>query len=379
MGNLISSPTTQNPSSTMQIPSSTMQIPSSTMQIPSSTMQIPSSTMQNPSSTMQIPSSTMQIPSSTMQIPSSTMQIPSSTMQIPSSTMQSSTTTTTEQPRETAPLIAEELARNIINLQNRIIKFAQENINRASNLDLDASKIENFANQNNPGFYQQQLYVPKNDIQELNDYISAYNKSVALLEDPNNMTQANFDAYIHLQNKKIADIQKSIASFPTKNEQQANPIRAIKNLKTSVGLNVEPYPDPATQKIYPSYYNGNGSSSYPNYLIYTNNGCLQYAPSSTNGDASSWSVQPCNSNLPGQRFNMQQINNMAQYNGLITNPNNASHKITDTNSSIFGFYVVNPEGYNEECLQLNNDGLSVMPCNMDSSQRFKPYYHSITP
>ena len=76
---------------------------------------------------------------------------------------------------------------------------------------------------------------------------------------------------------------------------------------------------------------------------------------------------------------MQQVNNMAQYNALIVDPNNASYKITNPNSSIFGFYIVNPEGFGEQCLQLNGDGLSVMPCNMDSSQRFKPYYHSITP
>lgn len=107
---------------------------------------------------------------------------------------------------------------------------------------------------------------------------------------------------------------------------------------------------------------------------------MQYAPSDTSSNKpAAWNVMPCNSNLAGQRFNMQQVNNMVQYNSLITNPNNASYKITNPNSTIFGFYVVNPEGHKEECLQLNGDGLSVMPCNMDSSQRFKPYYHSITP
>jgi len=145
---------------------------------------------------------------------------------------------------------------------------------------------------------------------------------------------------------------------------------------------VEPYPDPASKTSLPSYYVGNGATTYPNYLIYTNNGCLQYKPSdNANKAAASWTVQPCNSNLSGQRFNMQQVNNMTQYNALISNSNNAnaSYKISDPNSSIFGFYIVNPEGYDEQCLQLNGDGLSVMPCNMDSSQRFKPYYHSIAP
>ena len=179
---------------------------------------------------------------------------------------------------------------------------------------------------------------------------------------------------------KIANLQSAIASFPTNAPPKNNPIRAIKNLKTSTGLNLEPYPDPATQTSLPTTYKGNGATKYPNYLIYSNNGCLQYAAADASTKApATWTVQPCNSNLGGQRFNMQQVGNMDQYNKLITDPNNASYKITDPNSTIFGFYVVNPEGQSDQCLQLNGDGLSVMPCNMDASQRFKPYYHSIKP
>ena len=286
-------------------------------------------------------------------------------------------------------LMEQQMAQNIVNLQNSIISTAQSNAYEVININLPASQpitklnVEGFTIQQQQfDLYQKPIYISANSSHELDDYVSAYNKSVALLDDPNRMSQANFDAYIHLQNNKIAKLQSSIASFPTNSPQQNNEIRSIKNLKTSVGLNIEPYPDPATQTNLPNYYVGNGSPTYPNYLIYTNNGCLQYTSPPSNAASkapASWSVQSCNSNLSGQRFNMQQVNNMAQYNGLITNSNNASYKITDPNSSIFGFYIVNPEGYGEQCLQLNGDGLSVMPCNMDSSQRFKPYYHSITP
>jgi len=295
--------------------------------------------------------------------------------------------TTTIPPTTTKPLMEQQQSENIIDLQNRIKGVAQANANAVGNIILSdsiaqtSSIVEGFAIQQQPlDLYQTPLYIPSNGSPELDDYISAYNKSVALLDDPNRMSQANFDAYVHLQDNKIAKLQSSISSFPTNSQQQNNPIRSIKNLKTSASLNVEPYPDPATQTNLPSYYAGNGASTYPNYLIYTNNGCLQYMPSDTSRNTpANWAVKPCNSNLSGQRFNMQQVNNMAQYNALISDPNNASYKITDPNSSIFGFYIVNPEGYGEQCLQLNGDGLSVMPCNMDSSQRFKPYYHSITP
>lgn len=256
--------------------------------------------------------------------------------------------TTTIPTTTTNKFIEQQLANNIINLQNTIIASANVNANAVSNITLNSLNVpsvptttqkEGFTiQQQQQDLYQKPFYIYPNGSPELDDYISAYNKSIALLDDPNSLSQANFDAYIHLQDNKIAQLQSAIASFPTNSAQHNNPIRAIKNLKTSASLNVEPYPDPATQTNLPNYYVGNGATTYPNYLIYTNNGCLQYTPSDTASKApASWSVRPCNSNLSGQRFNMQQVNNMAQYNALITAPNNASYKITEPNSSIFGF------------------------------------------
>ena len=337
----------------------------------------------NPSTTQVVPTSTQnQITISTTSPNINTIP-PTTTKQL----MDQQVTLSTIPPTTTKQLMNQQLAKNISSLQNTIINAAQANANAVSNITLNAvtvptaSNIEGFAIQQQPNnLYQKPIYIQPNGSPQVDDYISAYNKSVALLDDPNRMSQANFDAYIHLQDNKIAKLQSAISSFPTNSPQQNNPIRSIKNLKTSGSLNVEPYPDPATQTNLPNYYAGNGASTYPNYLIYANNGCLQYVPSDAASKApATWAVRSCNSNLSGQRFNMKQVNNMAQYNALITDPNSASYKITDPNSSIFGFYIVNPEGYGEQCLQLNGDGLSVMPCNMDSSQRFKPYYHSIKP
>jgi hypothetical protein len=285
-------------------------------------------------------------------------------------------------------LLNQQLVQSILAKQEQIKSVAKLLSNEAQNVKLNASKKvpsksskEAFTIQHQPpDLYQAPIYVASTGNPEIDDYVSAYNKSIALLDDPNLMSQANFDAYIHLQDNKIAQLQSAIASFPTNPSNQNNPIRSIKNLKTSVGLNLEPYPDPATQTSLPTYYNGNGAPTYPNYLIYSNNGCIQYKPRDTaNKEPASWDVRGCNSNLAGQRFNIQQVSNMEKYNNLITDPNNASYKINDENSTIFGFYVVNPEGYNDQCLQLNGDGLSIMPCNMDSSQRFKTYYHPINP
>ena len=229
--------------------------------------------------------------------------------------------------------------------------------------------------------YQNPINLPLPNDKEIADYIKVYNNSIALLEDPNNLTRANFDAYKHMQDEKLKKLKNALDSFPTNPNQSNNPIRSIKNLKTSVALNVEPYPNPEGQTVYPTNYIGNGASKYPNYLIYGNNGCLEYSKGDpSKKTAPSWGFKPCNANTysseSNQRFNMQQINDMSTYNNAISN-NNITYKINDSNSTIFGFYVVNPESDPSQCLQLNRDGLTIMPCNMDSSQRFKPYYHSI--
>ena len=154
---------------------------------------------------------------------------------------------------------------------------------------------------------------------------------------------------------------------------------AIKNIGTSGLLNVnefsEPNTDPASRNPKRDY-NGNGSVNYPNYVIYGNNGCLQFDNTQS---PSIYNFQACNANDSRQRFNMTQITSLDTYNGKITDPGNQSYRINSTDNTILGFYVVNPETDSNQCLTINNDGLSVIPCNLDSSQRFKPYYHSIYP
>jgi hypothetical protein len=309
------------------------------------------------------------------------------TIQIPINTTGQESALTksiTALPQNTIPqttvkqLINESTSNLILSKQNAL---QTELINLLQNTNKPAATITNRSNgQLAEGFansssvvstYQPPIILPPSNIPEIKDYITAYNKAVSLLDDPNNLNQANFDAYIALQDKKIVDLQKAINSYPTKSNQLNKPIRAIKNLQTSTAINLEPFPDTNTN---------NGSVSYPNYLIYGNNGCLQY----TNGDstlnsAATWEFQKCHANEAGQRFYLNKINNINDYNSKITDFNMQNYRITDPNSSIFGFYVVNPELDNSQCLQINQDGLSVMPCNMDSSQRFKPFYHNINP
>jgi len=260
------------------------------------------------------------------------------------------------------------------------------NTTNPNNTNSNTNSVSRFANVNPiSDYYTPPFSLAKSnspDSQEVGDYINAYNKSIALLDDPNQLNQAKFDMYLHLQENKINELNKAMATFPTNGNITNNPIKAIKNLKTSASLNVEEYPAPANNNnpSQSSTYQGNGATAYPNYLIYGNNGCLKYNKASNNPNTpATWNFQACNSNDPSQRFNMTKINTLSDYNGKITSPNNKSYQIQNTDSTIMGFYAVSPETASDQCIMLNNDGLSVMPCTMDSSQRFKPYYHSVNP
>ena len=88
-------------------------------------------------------------------------------------------------------------------------------------------------------------------------------------------------------------------------------------------------------------------------------------------------IKSCNANNPNQQFITNQINSLDKYNAPITDKNNSSYLLKDSKNTQFGFYVVNPSTANDQCLQLNNDGISVMPCNMDSSQRFGTNYNTV--
>lgn len=187
-------------------------------------------------------------------------------------------------------------------------------------------------------------------IPEIKEYSDNYNRYVALLDDPNQLNKAAFDTFMYIQNKKINNLQTQLASLPTQAAIQtsnSNSIKAIKNLGNSHILNVQEYPSATAAN--------NGAVSYPNYLIYGNNGCLQY----DSGNSTTLSFQPCNANNQKQQFYKKSISNDK--------------------------YNINPSSSDSSnCLQLNSDGLSVMPCdssntNIAKNQQFSPLYRTVMP
>ena len=239
---------------------------------------------------------------------------------------------------------------NTINKQKQLMNNLNKNIISINN----ATTIEGFVNP-----------LPTNKNEELNDYVSSFNNGLALLDDPNQMTKVAFDAYLHIQDTKLAKLNEDLQDLKERaSTSNASPFKSIRSMKNSSILNLESYPDKDTTK------------NNPKYLIYGNNGCLQYE-NKYEEEPNTWNFKPCDANKAKQHFKINQINTLNQYNDPITSKNNEKYKIKNESNTKLGFYTVNPIDDSDQCLQLNNDGVSVMPCNMDSSQRFSANQHTV--
>ena len=284
-----------------------------------------------------------------------------------------------ENPQSTSSLLSNDKANLIIENQNKLINNLQSLIIEAKK-SLTVKTEEQFTNMSS-------IILNPQNFSEINKYSKTYNKNVALLDDPNNMTASAFNTYIYLQNKKLNNLKdelNTLQSYIQKNKTIQTDIKAFKSMNNSQMLNVELYKENNNNSNNDYVNQNNNSNIYPNYLIYGNNGCLQYEPNTTKNNSTdnkppTWSFKSCNSNEPKQQFISNKINSLETYNSYITNPLNESSRITDSSNILFGFNVINPIASQDQCLQLNNDGLSVMPCTLDFSQRFKPSYTTVLP
>ena len=91
-----------------------------------------------------------------------------------------------------------------------------------------------------------------------------------------------------------------------------------------------------------------------------------------------WNFNSCDANNKNQQFVSTTINNLETYNSFINN-DNQDLKLKDNTNTLFGFNVITPIDTQDHCLQLNNEGLSVMPCTIDFSQRFRESYSTVIP
>ena len=206
---------------------------------------------------------------------------------------------------------------------------------------------------------------------DLKSYAEIYNKNVALLDDPNQLKTQIFDTYIYMQNNKLEKMREELLKLQTKiqeNKKATPSIKSFKSMNNSQSFNIELY-----NEVNPN----NSSNRSPNYLIYGNNGCLEYIKKNGN-EMAEWNFNSCDANNKNQQFVSTTINNLETYNSFINN-DNQDRKLKDNTNTLFGFNVITPIDTQDHCLQLNNEGLSVMPCTIDFSQRFRESYSTVIP
>ena len=182
--------------------------------------------------------------------------------------------TTTQQPQGTGPLLLQSnTANQIINKQNTLISELNNilfNLKTSLKIPINSTTMESFTTNNTEPFINMSsVKLNPNKDTEIYNYANIYNQNIALLDDPNKMNQQSFATYIHIQDKKINNLKKELKQLEEhiqNNKTNKNNIKSFKSMSNSKIINVELYNDE----------NKNNAVKYPNYLIYGNNGCLEY-------------------------------------------------------------------------------------------------------
>ena len=104
-------------------------------------------------------------------------------------------------------------------------------------------------------------------------------------------------------------------------------------------------------------------------MVFGNGKCLSFKKTKNNEDklVNEYKFVDCNRQEQEQLFKIDKVYNKNQYNNKINNP---IHQITSTKFDTMGFYAVSPKDDLKECLTLNNDGLTIQPCDLNSNQRY---------
>ena len=90
------------------------------------------------------------------------------------------------------------------------------------------------------------------------------------------------------------------------------------------------------------------------------------------GDVDTYSLAFCNKSNPKLHFKIKSIGDVEEYNKHVSNVD----QITSDYAIGFPFSIVKPNGVNDKCVSLDQEGLSVQPCNLSDYQMWHTSSHN---
>ena len=202
--------------------------------------------------------------------------------------------------------------------------------------------------------------------------INEHKQILDLIEDPSRIQDIKYKIEQDIQDTKICGLEKQIAEleelraekeFLNPNAKNNQEIKGIKSYDNSQILNLHPGKEA-------------GDNQPDNYMIFGNGGCLSYnqVVDDNNVATNQYAFTHCNVQNDQQQFNIRNIRDKNIYN------NNVHSNLNTINIDIGQpFNIVKPANTNakalpndknNQCLTLNENGVTVEPCNLEPSQRF---------
>jgi hypothetical protein len=241
---------------------------------------------------------------------------------------------------------------------------------------LDINKNKNYLENIQNNLAKIYLKYP-NDENDINAYISSNN--IIESSDKSKLKQIfNLNFLQHLQNQEIERLESDLKELESKkpNDNNNKLTKGLKNIASGAILKVG--------------YKDKGEYDFivkPKFsLIMDENkqSCLEtlhYKKETTDGEVETVKEVGCDYDINAnqQKFSYQKIDGNKKFNNAL-HPDSKQHSIADYyRLNNYPFYIVHPfqkqnngtyDINEKDCLTLNDDGLSVEPCNLKHSQRF---------
>ena len=109
-------------------------------------------------------------------------------------------------------------------------------------------------------------------------------------------------------------------------------------------------------------------------LVLLNDGCLAFQKNPQYGKRDDYGYLPCNLFDVEQHFTLNKINNLDEYNFLLSSNLKPTILEEDNNKFDYPFYTLQPKD-SSKCVTIENNNIQIKPCTSDKNIRFTGYFN----